>query len=347
MNIELMTQFYQRLRDDESKQIYELKLQMNLKRDYVDFINGIIDLQKEWEISEYDDCIQSCKGKEIIIFGAGIDGKMTWYLLRQRGVQINYFCDNDREKWGKNYCGVPVISAEQLKTNHRDGYVILASIKYAPLFYSDLIGAYFPRKNIWYPRNGSLYATNGKQYFDCPEMVCEDGEIFIDCGCFDGETDKQFIAWCGGKYKRIIAFEPDAGNYKIAKRNCADIDNFEIYQAATGKTVGQSYFDMHASSGSRLNKSGESVVQTESIDHVLQGQKATFIKMDIEGAELDSLLGAETTIKKYKPKLAISIYHKEEDIFAIPNFIMSCRDDYRFYIRHYTSCTFETILYAL
>lgn len=69
--------------------------------------------------------------------------------------------------------------------------------------------------------------------------------------------------------------------------------------------------------------------------------------MDVEGAELDTLIGAQETIKKYKPKLAISIYHKPEDIYMIPEFIMKCRDDYSFLIRHYTSCTFETILYAI
>ena len=104
---------------------------------------------------------------------------------------------------------------------------------------------------------------------------------------------------------------------------------------------------MGASGGSKIDENGLDEICTESIDNILQNEKATFIKMDVEGAELESLKGAEKTIKKYKPKLAIAIYHKEDDILSIPQFILECRDDYKFYIRHYTSCNFETVLYAL
>ena len=104
---------------------------------------------------------------------------------------------------------------------------------------------------------------------------------------------------------------------------------------------------MGANGGSKIDKNGLDEVYIESIDNILQGEKATFIKMDVEGAELDSLKGAEKTIQQYKPKLAIAIYHKPEDILEIPQFILSCREDYKLYIRHYTSCNYETIPYAL
>lgn len=104
---------------------------------------------------------------------------------------------------------------------------------------------------------------------------------------------------------------------------------------------------MNASGGSRIDENGSNDIYTESIDQILQGKKATFIKMDVEGAELDSLKGAKDTIKNFKPKLAICIYHKPNDIIQIPEFILECRDDYKFYIRHYTSCNYETVLYAI
>lgn len=92
---------------------------------------------------------------------------------------------------------------------------------------------------------------------------------------------------------------------------------------------------------------GGVTVQAESIDNVLRGEKATFIKMDLEGAELMALEGAAFTIKKYKPRLAICIYHNPMDIYRIPLLLMSYRDDYVFYIRHYTTCIYETVLYAI
>ena len=72
----------------------------------------------------------------------------------------------------------------------------------------------------------------------------------------------------------------------------------------------------------------------------------TFIKMDVEGAELKALYGAEKIIKANRPKLAICLYHKPEDIIEIPEYIINLGLDYSLYIRHQSFCTGETILYA-
>lgn len=73
----------------------------------------------------------------------------------------------------------------------------------------------------------------------------------------------------------------------------------------------------------------------------------TYIKMDIEGAETEAIIGAERTIRNYKPKLAICLYHKAEDIFMIPLLIHKINSSYRMYIRHYSDCKTDTLLYAV
>lgn len=88
-------------------------------------------------------------------------------------------------------------------------------------------------------------------------------------------------------------------------------------------------------------------MQVTTLDEELQGQRVTFIKMDIEGAELETLQGAEKTIKSNLPKLAISIYHKPEDIFTIPSLIYQYSDCYMFYLRHYSFFDWDTVLYAV
>ena len=80
---------------------------------------------------------------------------------------------------------------------------------------------------------------------------------------------------------------------------------------------------------------------------MVKNERVTFIKLDVEGAEYEALLGAQNTIKKNRPKLAISIYHKPQDIFELPELIMSIRDDYRMYLRHYQLSPNETILYCV
>ncbi len=90
-----------------------------------------------------------------------------------------------------------------------------------------------------------------------------------------------------------------------------------------------------------------STIEVTSIDKVLQGKEATFIKMDIEGSELAALQGAKETIQKYRPKLAISLYHKPEDMLEIPNYILNIVPDYKLYLRHYATNLWETVLYAI
>ena len=89
------------------------------------------------------------------------------------------------------------------------------------------------------------------------------------------------------------------------------------------------------------------MIHTASIDDVLDGGRATFIKLDVEGAEYEALVGAKQTIQKYHPRMAISIYHKPEDIFTLPALVLSYSADYRFYLRHYQLSRYETILYAV
>jgi len=68
--------------------------------------------------------------------------------------------------------------------------------------------------------------------------------------------------------------------------------------------------------------------------------------MDIEGSELAAINGAEQLIRTWKPRLAISLYHKAEDVFEIPERILQIVPEYRFRIRHYGAGLFETVLYG-
>ena len=92
---------------------------------------------------------------------------------------------------------------------------------------------------------------------------------------------------------------------------------------------------------------GNSVVKGVTLDEIIKDEKVTYIKLDVEGSELKALEGAKNTIKKNKPRLAICIYHKLEDILELPLYILDLVPEYKFYIRHYCSCMWETVLYAV
>jgi hypothetical protein len=98
---------------------------------------------------------------------------------------------------------------------------------------------------------------------------------------------------------------------------------------------------------SHVKQKGNVEIEADSIDNVCENENVSFIKMDVEGSELEALKGAQKQIKANKPKLAICVYHKKEDLLTIPQYILSVRPDYKLYLRHYGGLTTDLILYAV
>lgn len=120
---------------------------------------------------------------------------------------------------------------------------------------------------------------------------------------------------------------------------------YELIPKGVWREAGELHFKI-AERGSKILEGGEASIQVDSIDHRI-GIKPTYIKMDVEGAEYQALLGAKNTISAYKPKLAISVYHEPEDIWELPVLIHKLNCEYRFYLRHYSFFEVETVLYAV
>lgn len=186
------------------------------------------------------------------------------------------------------------------------------------------------------------------QYFD-PVMELNDAEVFVDCGAYTGDTAENFMSRVNNRYRHYFAFEPDPENYKAASAFLKDKPDTTLIPKGLWNCDTTLCFKEGYASCSTVAEAGEICVDVTSIDHYFSNKKQipTIIKMDIEGSELEALKGAEDTIRRHKPKLAICIYHKPEDLYEIPQFIKSCRSDYRFYIRHYTDTFAELVLYAI
>ena len=196
-----------------------------------------------------------------------------------------------------------------------------------------------------------VFDNSHKQYFPNDGMLkCDQEEVFIDCGGYDGASTITFAEWAGKTYKKSYILEPDKTMFHICEEmlKINKIENAEVVNKATySKCMVLSFDSSNFSSGSgMINDYGKNKVEGISVDELLKGDKATFIKMDIEGAEMEALSGAEKTISKFRPKLAISIYHKPDDLWEIPYYLMNKYPFYKFYMRHYTPITTETVLYA-
>lgn len=185
-----------------------------------------------------------------------------------------------------------------------------------------------------------------QQYFEDFLMLQAAGESFIDVGGYDGSTTLEFIRRAP-QYRSAHVFEPDPGNFRKCEANLSG--HRDICFHRLGLSNSKAILKMcPQNSGSVISESGSVSIQVDALDNILSSADApTFIKIDIEGAEALAIEGARHTILRHHPRLAISVYHKVGDYHTIARQILSIRDDYTVYLRHYTETIYETIMFFM
>ncbi|KLU63622.1 hypothetical protein DEAC_c44790 [Desulfosporosinus acididurans] len=157
-----------------------------------------------------------------------------------------------------------------------------------------------------------------------------------------------------GKFKYIYAFEPDEENFKTLNKELEELsvnacnDQIIAFNAGVFDKNERVLFQPNSNGGgSQINENGLQTIEVLALDSVLCEKEVTFIKMDIEGAEKEALLGAKEIITSQRPKLAICVYHKPEDLWEIPLLIKSWVPEYKLYLRHHCHDITETVCYAV
>ena len=203
--------------------------------------------------------------------------------------------------------------------------------------------------------NAAYFPSSGKkddEYFDREIINLSQNEVFIDGGAYNGDTLLSFTKKTKNIFKSAYCFEP---NYQLMKKIPIALPENESRITLLNKGLwdsdGFASFDINPGGkqgSSKISHQGKAIIETTTIDNCIS-EEVTFIKLDIEGAELAALRGAKRTILKNKPKLAICVYHKAEDIIEIPRFIMNLGLDYKYYLRQYVPsfATPNTVFYAV
>lgn len=181
--------------------------------------------------------------------------------------------------------------------------------------------------------------------------ACEvsSGDFVVDGGAFKGETSFWFLSKGA---RRIYAFEGDIQNFEILLKNIK-LNKVEDKIIPVNKLL----LDKNGISKIKMTGTGSSSILSEEgteIECIILDSFVTqnnieridFIKLDVEGVEINVLKGAVETIKKFKPKMAISVYHKPDDIITIPTFIYGLLPEAKFYLRHFSNGISETILFV-
>jgi FkbM family methyltransferase len=183
---------------------------------------------------------------------------------------------------------------------------------------------------------------------DRADVRVKQGDIVIDAGACWGDTALYFAK----QAQRVYSYECVPSNIAILNQNLKFnpelAQRISLISKALYSEPGRTMKFSDNGPGSRTELEGVEVT-TDTIDNLADSEgldRVDFIKMDIEGAEMDALIGAERTIRSFRPSLAISVYHSLSDFVRIPRWIASLDLGYKFYLDHFTIHEEETILFA-
>lgn len=354
MNIaaENVKYIYEHLADEESKDIFCNRLMLSLTEDWKFARNIVGKYLKGYRSDKIFTGMQDNIAMlglntqdEYVIYGAGMFGRQVFDILKKRGIKVKAFGDADYRKQAEGYCGLAVLTPEEI-AELTQVKVLLAVWNQSEKIKSNLLKLgveeariidCFPIKNY----------VDKNQYFDEGIVKFGENEVFLDCGCYDFETSQIFMEKCP-TYDKVICFEPNKDNQKLIEQRIKRLgeNRVELIPYGVWDKRDTLYFEGVGSSA-MVSKSGVEKVEVVPIDEVIK-DKVTFVKMDIEGSELNALRGAARTIVNNRPRLAICVYHKPEDILEIPLYILNLMPEYKLYLRHYSNYyATETVLYAV
>lgn len=357
---------YGLLQDEQSKEIFQARFAIDMEWS-IPAVSRLISLGSRkgrpylnWD-QPHKEALRKLnrEHKKIILYGTAATGRGVAHMLESEHIDFYGFCGRRAKKYPDGLLGKPVLSPDELVARG-DAYYVLPTVSKET--YPEI--SEFLREH-GYPNDHILEWVDiidddeEKQYFEFPELYRR-GTAFIDGGCYDCGTSYRFAEWCKGAYSSILAFEPDPENYSVCREKikAVPLPNFELINAGLASREGSAVFEARNAAGGHIvsdpsdavrgsaKNENRITIRTAAIDDVVSVSPVGFIKMDVEGAELDALHGAKNTILRDKPLLAVCVYHLRGDTFAIMDHLHQLLPEYKFLLRHYTSRDTGTILYA-
>ncbi len=190
------------------------------------------------------------------------------------------------------------------------------------------------------------------EYFPSNLYQFLDDEVLVDCGAFSGDTVSRFLKIRNENFKKIYAFEPDPTNYYLLNKYVEDLPKItgakiETLNQGVGNKEGLVKFHSNGTVRSWASNDGSDVVSIVRLDDALSKEPPTLIKMDIEGGEIEALLGCERIISGHNPVLAICVYHASHHLWSIPLLIKNLNDEYRIFLRAHAEDCWDVTCYAI
>lgn len=193
------------------------------------------------------------------------------------------------------------------------------------------------------------------QYF-CPAIITlREDEAFVDAGAYNGDTLMEFIERSQARFQAVFAFELDRHNFHEMEIAVAGLDpdirnrirlfNLGLLDCEKDVAYEAGGSGKQSTCINMIGPSGETG-RVAPLTRILEKQRVTFIKMDIEGAEVEALRGASEIIETQKPQLAVCVYHRPQHLWEVPLFLKALVPEYRIFLRHHSPLEYETVCYA-
>jgi FkbM family methyltransferase len=331
-----------------------------------------------------------------VLFGASEGGKEIFEAINNKGLSVDYFCDNNQEKWNTDFLNTPVISPKDLQLLGQPDILISSSFQteiYSQLAKMGLNNVFhFPlidiisekhydfnfhlnhkadillTANLFEDKKSKTVYKNLIKYrlerdlryikiirtddMYIPPIIIKNlhpKSTIIDIGAYNGDSVEMFLN-SFRDIDQIIAFEPELNNFKNLNKKFKN-DKRVIPQNQIISNKVQSYYISNDGAESKVHfkKSDNSIpIQSTTVDTYCNKNNIipNYIKMDVEGFEIQVIKGALRIIKEHKPLLAVSIYHIASDLWVLPQFILSLNNNYKFNLRHHSFNICDSVLYC-
>lgn len=185
-------------------------------------------------------------------------------------------------------------------------------------------------------------------------LRCGNISSYLDLGAYNGDTVREMLHY-NPNLKKAVALEPDARNFRKLSDYAGTLENIEIECINEGAWNEETtlLFDASGNRNAGIVSKGNTAskikeVSVTTVDRVLDGKRVDYIKYDVEGSEKEALLGSAYTIREYAPALLVSLYHRSEDLFTLPELVLSLFPDYSLYLRRFAYIpAWDLNLYAI
>ncbi len=163
----------------------------------------------------------------------------------------------------------------------------------------------------------------------------DENEVFLDLGAYRGDTIEELLSYTNGRYRYIVALEPDKKTFRKLKQNTEDLENVRLFNMGIWDENTDLNFEGSLGRGSWISDRGKGILPVTTIDTLFSKRRVTFVKIDVEGAEEKALMGGASVIGRDRPKINMALYHRSSDIFRLPLLLHEICPEYKMYLRQH------------